>query len=159
MEWIIKKPIFHWYLIYFLSEAVEASRCHFFENWLMKHKCTNLLKPLGTINQWNYWFFYPLELIYFALFNMRHPVHPIFNKRCTYLDYIVLNFIMKYHSKILQIEELVPVIFWVNFIQIGLTDYALHKNMYLPTKIVDSGTPWLILSRDESFWKMPKDHS
>ena len=23
----------------------------FLENWLMKHKCTNLLKPLGTMNQ------------------------------------------------------------------------------------------------------------
>ena len=26
MEWIIKNPIFHWYLIPFLSEAVEASQ-------------------------------------------------------------------------------------------------------------------------------------
>ena len=31
------------------EEAVEASRCHFFENWLIKHKCAILLKPLGTI--------------------------------------------------------------------------------------------------------------
>ena len=29
-----------WYL--FLSEAVEASLCYFFENWLMKLKCPNL---------------------------------------------------------------------------------------------------------------------
>ena len=29
-----------WYL--FLSEAVEASLCYFFENWLMKFKCPNL---------------------------------------------------------------------------------------------------------------------
>jgi hypothetical protein len=28
-----------------------ASRCQFFENWLMKHKSANLLKPLGTIIQ------------------------------------------------------------------------------------------------------------
>ena len=35
----------------FLSEAVEASRCYCFENWLMTHKCQNLLKPLGTIIQ------------------------------------------------------------------------------------------------------------
>ena len=34
----------------------------------------HLLKPLGTINQKNYWSFYPSELIYFALFNVRHPV-------------------------------------------------------------------------------------
>jgi hypothetical protein len=37
----------------FLSEAVEASRCYFFQNWLMKLKCTNLLKPLDTIIQEN----------------------------------------------------------------------------------------------------------
>ena len=41
---------------------------------LMKHKFPNLLKPLSTINQQNYWSFYPSELIYFTLFNMRHPV-------------------------------------------------------------------------------------
>ena len=40
----------------------------------MKHKFPNLLKPLGTIIQQNYWPFYPSELIYFALFTMRHPV-------------------------------------------------------------------------------------
>ena len=45
----IKNPIFHWYLILFLSEAVEASQCHFFWNWLMKHKCPILLNPLCTI--------------------------------------------------------------------------------------------------------------
>ena len=33
----------------FLWEAVETSRYFFFENWLMKHKSPNLLKPLGTI--------------------------------------------------------------------------------------------------------------
>ena len=43
--------ISYWILAPFLSEAVEASWCQFFENWLMKPKCTNLLKPLGTINQ------------------------------------------------------------------------------------------------------------
>jgi hypothetical protein len=35
-------------LVPFLSEAVEASGCYFFENWLMKLKCPNLLKPIGT---------------------------------------------------------------------------------------------------------------
>ena len=30
VEWIIKNPIFHWYLIPFLSETVEASLCYFF---------------------------------------------------------------------------------------------------------------------------------
>ena len=31
--------------------AVEASGCYFFEHYLMKLKCPNLLKPLGTIIQ------------------------------------------------------------------------------------------------------------
>ena len=57
-----------------MSEAVEASWCYFFENWFMKLKFPNFLKPLGTIFQ-NYWSFYPSELIYFALFTMRHPVY------------------------------------------------------------------------------------
>ena len=42
----------------FLSEAVEDSRCYFFENWFMKLKIYNLLKPLGTITQLNYWYIY-----------------------------------------------------------------------------------------------------
>ena len=49
------------YLTNFLSEAVEARRCKCFENWLMKHKCPNLLKPLGTIDQKKHWSFYPSE--------------------------------------------------------------------------------------------------
>ena len=40
----------------------------------MKLKIYNLLKPLGTIIQQNYWSFYTSELIYFAFFTMRHPV-------------------------------------------------------------------------------------
>ena len=58
----------------YLSEAVEYSRCYFFENWFMKLKIYNLLKPLGTITQQNYWSFFSSELIYFAFFTMRHPV-------------------------------------------------------------------------------------
>ena len=38
----------------FLSEAVEANRCYFFENLLMELKCTNLLKPQGTIVHYKY---------------------------------------------------------------------------------------------------------
>ena len=53
----------YWILAPFLSEALEASRCHFFENWLMKHKFPNLLKPLGTINQKKYWSFFLSEPI------------------------------------------------------------------------------------------------
>ena len=40
--------ISYWIFAPLLSETVEASRCHFFENWLMKHKFPNLLNPLGT---------------------------------------------------------------------------------------------------------------
>ena len=58
----------------FLSEAVEDSWCYFFGNWFVKLKFPNLLKPVGTIIQQNYWSLYPSELIYFALFTMRHPV-------------------------------------------------------------------------------------
>ena len=46
VDWILKNPIFHWYLVPFLSEAVEASLCYFFENWLMKIKCPNLRNKL-----------------------------------------------------------------------------------------------------------------
>ena len=73
----------------FLSEAVEASWCYFFENWFMKLKFPNLLKPLGTIFQQNYWSFYPSELIYFVLFTMRHPVNAtskIISHPCELLD-------------------------------------------------------------------------
>ena len=41
------------FLAPFLSEAVQANQCDFFEKWLMKLKCPNLLKPLGTIIQKN----------------------------------------------------------------------------------------------------------
>ena len=42
VEWFIKNLNFHWYMAPFLSEAVEASLCYFFENWWMKLKCHNL---------------------------------------------------------------------------------------------------------------------
>ena len=39
VKWITKHPIFHWNLVPFLSESVEASLCYFFEKWLTKLKC------------------------------------------------------------------------------------------------------------------------
>ena len=42
--------------------------------WSMKFKFPNLLNPLGNIILQNDWSFYSSELIYFANFNMRHPV-------------------------------------------------------------------------------------
>ena len=67
-----------WILAPFKLEAVEANLCYFFENWLMKLKCPNLLKPLGTIIQQNYWSFYPSEPFSFVHFNMIHPVPSLF---------------------------------------------------------------------------------
>ena len=61
-------------LALFLSEAVEASRCQFFENWWMKLKCPLLLKPLATIVQVNSQSFYPSEPFRISHFTMRHPV-------------------------------------------------------------------------------------
>ena len=57
-----------------MLEAVEASQWYFFENWLLKLKFPHLLKPLGTIIQQNYWFFYPSEPFSYDHFNMIHPV-------------------------------------------------------------------------------------
>ena len=42
VDWILKNPIFYWYLVPFLSEAVEASLCYFLKHWLMKLKCPNI---------------------------------------------------------------------------------------------------------------------
>ena len=69
-----QKSIFYWYLKPLLSEAVEARWYYFFENWLIKLKCPNLLNTLGTMIQENYWSFYPSEPFTLARFNMRHPV-------------------------------------------------------------------------------------
>ena len=63
-----------WILATFLLEAFEASLCYFFENWLMKHKNHNLLKPLGTVIYWNFQFYYPSEPFSFHHFIVRHPV-------------------------------------------------------------------------------------
>ena len=46
-----QKSFFLLILAPFLLEAVEASLCHFFENWLMKLKFPNLLKPLWIMIQ------------------------------------------------------------------------------------------------------------
>ena len=111
VEWIIKNPIFHWYLTLFLSEAVEASRCNFFENWLKKHKIYYLLKPLGTINQYNYWSFYPSELIYFALFVMRHLVESICKLsliKCLKADikkFWSLGHLISFHCTVVRLYE------------------------------------------------------
>ena len=50
VEWIIKNPIFYWYLVPSLSEAVEASLCNFLDFFLMKLKCWILGNMLTTMN-------------------------------------------------------------------------------------------------------------
>ena len=84
-----------------LSEAVEDRRGYFFQNWFMKLKIYYLLKPLGTITQQNCWFFYLSELIYFAIFTMRHPVavssqtnrlyEKILNKRASKVEWHIMR--------------------------------------------------------------------
>ena len=74
VDWILENPIFHWCLVSFPHEAVEASPCYFFQNWLMKLKCPNLLNPLDTIIQENYQPFNSSEPFRITRFKMRHPV-------------------------------------------------------------------------------------
>ena len=83
------------FLAPFLSEAVEASPCYFFQIKLMKLKCPNLLKPLDTIIQENYQPFYPSEPFRILRFQMRHPVCWIF-----------LKFVLHVQSKIQILNEL-----------------------------------------------------
>ena len=71
-EWIIKNPIFYWCLIPFLLQAVEARRCYFFENWLIKLKWPS--KATRHHDSTKYWSFYPSEPFSFVHFNMLHPV-------------------------------------------------------------------------------------
>ena len=83
---------------YSFCQTVEASLHYFFLNWLMKLKFPNRPNPLGTIIQKIYWSFYPLELNYFAHFNMRYPVYWVLHlmaleKKCDknkYVDFQVV---------------------------------------------------------------------
>ena len=62
------------FLAPFLSEAVEASQCNFFENWLMKHKWVLLVTMQPEICHQNSQSFYPSEPFTLDHINMRHPV-------------------------------------------------------------------------------------
>ena len=77
--WIIKYTIFYWYLTLFFSEAVEASRCFFFENWLMKLKCPNLLRPLSR-HHISKKIINPSEPFSYIHFTMIHPVPWLFKR-------------------------------------------------------------------------------
>ena len=74
VEWIIKNTIFHWYMVLFLLEAVEANLCHFFENWLMKLKFPNLRNMQTPSNKIFLAYFYLLKPFQKKHFNVEHPV-------------------------------------------------------------------------------------
>jgi hypothetical protein len=76
----------------FLSEAVEASLCYFFENLLMKLKYPNLRIiqiPSNIISQA---YFYLSGPNYFWRFNMRYPVVLLKLNEIIYLLQIINNF-------------------------------------------------------------------
>ena len=62
VEWIIKYPIFHW-LALFLSEAVEAIQCYFFEKWWMKLNCTKSSEATSYHNSTKLLIFLPIRAI------------------------------------------------------------------------------------------------
>ena len=65
---------YHIEIYHLFCQAVEASRCYFFENWWMILKCPLLQKPLATIVHENSQYFYPSEPFRIIHFTMRHPV-------------------------------------------------------------------------------------
>ena len=81
---------FNWILAPFLLEAVEASLYYFFENWLLKPKNHNLLKPLGTIIHQNSQFYYPSKPFSFHHFNVRHPLLDCSMTKSKYDQYFLL---------------------------------------------------------------------
>ena len=42
-EWIIKNPLFYWFLAPFLLEAVDGTQHRKNQNWLIRHKCSYLM--------------------------------------------------------------------------------------------------------------------
>ena len=73
-NWVYNLKVSSWILATFLLEAVEARRCYFFENWLMKHKWVTLVTMQTEIYYQNSQFFYPSELFTLDHTFMRHPV-------------------------------------------------------------------------------------
>ena len=69
-----QNPKFSLISVPFLSEAVEVSRYHFFENWLMKHKYPNLRISKPPSNKFYLAFFYLSESIHKICFNVTYPV-------------------------------------------------------------------------------------
>ena len=119
------KPTYHGIVTVQLQvekEKTSEPEPTFFENQFIRLKFSNLLKPLGTIIQQNYWSFLPLELIYFALFTMRHPVVPVLHKvvdldsflkmpkfkRNPFSKHKDLHNLKKYRKKCSKVEKVRP---------------------------------------------------
>ena len=66
-----------WILAPFLSEAVEANQCYFFENWLMKHKWATLVNmPCEHASRdilSKFSLLLPLRAIYFRSYQYETP--------------------------------------------------------------------------------------
>ena len=72
------------------------------KNWIFDdefHKNWQLLKPLGTIFQHNYWFFYTSEAFTLARFNMRHPVGISKTAKNYLTSYVNVPFTYDLHRK------------------------------------------------------------
>jgi hypothetical protein len=127
------------------ESLVEASWCYFFDKWLMKLKCPNLLKPLGTLIQENYWSFYPSEPFRIPIFNMRHPV-------------------WSQHSQAKQLNvvhnrDLVVNIYCVHrskppYSQGGRVDYAHHIGFSQP-RVLTLRRPCNLAKQDVQLWMRP----
>ena len=122
-------------LALFLSEAVEASWCHFFENWWMKLKCPLLLKPLATIVQENSQSFYLSEPFRIYHFTMRHPV--VLHLACKVTCYFwlissVLVSVLRTSINVLSKSKSRNYVTWIaNVTKLFLSVYARHHNPLL----------------------------
>ena len=75
--------------------SFEARIWNFLKKWLVKLKCPDFLKPIGTLIQENYWPFYPSEPFRIPRFNMRHPV-----RRYPYTYFVFVLILVKKGLKI-----------------------------------------------------------
>ena len=93
-KWPIMVPFCGMDLTPFLLEAVEASRCYFLENWLMKHKWATLVIMQSEIQHQKSQYFYPSEPFILDHSDMRHPVVRYF--RFWWLEIEMIPFIHFY---------------------------------------------------------------
>ena len=88
--------ISYWILAPFLSEAVEASRCYFFENQEWISKIYHLRIPKLLSNKILLTYFNLSEPIHKIQFNVRYPVYSVDSiKRTVHLTFHGLFFLLK----------------------------------------------------------------